>query len=117
MKLLVYIVVGVVVGIVLLAGVIALIGSRLPKTHTASRSVLLHQSPMQVYAVVRDFESTPKWRSDVERVSVQPGPSGRLQLREQGKNGIVARAYINGIRLADDTCSDQGPAGTKSNII
>jgi uncharacterized membrane protein len=89
MKLLIYIVVGVLAGIVLLAGVIALIGSRLPKTHSASRSVLLHQSPMQVYAVVRDFESSPKWRSDVERVSVQPGPNGRLQLREQGTNGTV----------------------------
>lgn len=89
MRLLIYIVVGVVAGIVLLVGVIALIGLRLPKTHTASRSILLHQTPAQVYAVVRDFESTPKWRSDVESVSVHPGPNGRLQLREQGKNGIV----------------------------
>ena len=89
MKLLIYIVVGIVVAIVLLVGVIALIGSRLPKTHTASRSILLHQSPMRVYAVVRDFESTPGWRSDVERVSVQQGPSGLVQLREQGKNGVV----------------------------
>ena len=89
MKLLIYLVVAVVAGIVLLAGVIALIGSRLPKTHTASRSVLLHKSPVQVYAVVRDFESTPKWRPDVESVSVHPGPGGRLQLREQGKNGTI----------------------------
>jgi uncharacterized protein YndB with AHSA1/START domain len=89
MKLLIFILVGIVAGIFLLVGMMALIGSRLPREHTASRSILLHQSPMQVYAVVRDFESTPGWRSDIERVSVQPGTSGRVRFREQGKNGIV----------------------------
>ena len=56
MKLLIFIVVGVIAGIVLLAGVVALIGSRLPKSHVASRSILLRRSPHDVYAVARDFE-------------------------------------------------------------
>ena len=89
MKLLLYIVIGVIAGIALLAGVIALIGSRLPKTHTASRSVLLPQSPEQVYAVVRDFASAPNWRSDVKRIEVQTQPGQRLHFREEGKNGTV----------------------------
>ena len=89
MKLLLYIVIGVIAGIALLAGVIALIGSRLPKTHTASRSVLLHQSPEQVYAVVRDFGSAPTWRSDVKRIEVQTQPGQQLHFREEGKNGTV----------------------------
>jgi uncharacterized protein YndB with AHSA1/START domain len=89
MKLLLFIVIGVIAGIALLAGVIALIGSRLPKTHTASRSVLLHQSPNQVYAVVRDFASAPTWRSDVKRIEVQTQPGERLHFREEGKNGTV----------------------------
>lgn len=121
MKLLIYIVVGVVAGIVLLVGVIALIGSRLPKTHTASRSVLLHQSPMQVYAVVRDFESASKWRSDVERVSVQPGPGGRLQLREQGKNGIINYELTEDVpnkRLATRILdTDLGYSGTWTYVL
>ena len=89
MKILLFIVIGVIAGIALLAGVIALIGSRLPKTHTASRSVLLHQSPDQVYAVVRDFASAPNWRSDVKRIEVQTQPGERLHFREAGKNGTV----------------------------
>ena len=89
MKLLIYIVLGVISGIALLAGVIALIGSQLPKGHTASRSVFLHQSPQNVYAVVRDFGSAPAWRSDVKRIEVQPQPKGPIHFREEGKNGTV----------------------------
>jgi uncharacterized protein YndB with AHSA1/START domain len=89
MKLLLFIVIGVIAGIALLAGVIALIGSRLPKTHTASRSVLLHQSPERVYAVVRDFASAPTWRSDVKRIEVKTQPGERVHFREEGKTGTV----------------------------
>jgi hypothetical protein len=89
MKLLIFIVVGVIAGIALLAGVVALIGSRLPKAHVASRSILLHQSPQNVYAVVRDFGSAPTWRSDVKRIEVEPRGNGPLHFREEGKNGIV----------------------------
>jgi len=89
MKILLIIVIGVIAAIALLAGVIALIGSRLPRTHTASRSVLLHKSPEQVYAVVRDFASTPTWRSDVKRIDVETQPNGRVHFREEGKNGTV----------------------------
>jgi uncharacterized membrane protein len=89
MKLILFIVIGVVAGLVLLAGIIALIGSRLPKNHSASRSVFLHQSPQQVYAVVRDFTSAPTWRSDVKRIDVQERPGEKVQFREEGKNGTV----------------------------
>src|SRR6266550_743895 len=89
MKLLLYIVIAGITGIALLAGVIALIGSRLPRTHTASRSVLLHKSPDEVYAVVRDFASAPAWRSDVKRIEVQTQPGQRMHFREEGKNGTV----------------------------
>ena len=36
MKLLIFIVVGIIAGLLLLAGIMALIGSRLPKAHVAS---------------------------------------------------------------------------------
>ena len=74
MKLLLFIVVGIVAGLIVLAGIIALIGSQLPKTHVASRSILLHRSPQDVYAVVRDFGSAPKWRSDVKQIEVDTEP-------------------------------------------
>jgi len=89
MKLFIFILVGVIAGIALLAGVVALLGARLPKTHVASRSILLHQSPQNVYAVVRDFSSVPTWREDVTRIEVEEQGSGPLYFREVGKNGTV----------------------------
>jgi hypothetical protein len=89
MKLLIFIVVGIVGVVVLLAGVMALIGSMLPKTHDVSRSILLHRSPQDVYAVVRDFNSAPQWRADVKRIEVETTPGGAVYFREEGKHGTV----------------------------
>jgi Polyketide cyclase / dehydrase and lipid transport len=89
MRLLIFIVVGIIGGLILLAGIVALIGSRLPKSHVASRSILLRQSPQNVYAVVRDFGSAPKWRSDVKQLEVEAPQSGPVYFREVGKNGTV----------------------------
>jgi len=89
MKLLIFIVVGIVGGVLVLAGVMALIGSLLPKAHVASRSILLRRSPPDVYAVVRDFGSAPKWRADVKRMEVEASPGGPIYFREEGKHGTV----------------------------
>jgi uncharacterized protein YndB with AHSA1/START domain len=89
MKLLIFIVVGIIAGLALLVGIVALIGSRLPKSHAASRSVLLRQSPQEVYAVVRDFESAPRWRSDLKRIEVETRPGEPVYFREEAKHGTV----------------------------
>jgi len=89
MKILVLIIVGLIVAVILLAGVATLIGSRLSKSHTATRSIFLRQSPQNVYAVIRDFPSAPAWRTDVKRVEVQIQPDGKVHLREEGKNDAV----------------------------
>ena len=63
-----------IVGVIVLAVLLmALIGSFLPKDHSATRSVLLHKSPESIYAVARDFESMAKWRTDVRTVNVKTG--------------------------------------------
>lgn len=89
MRVLIFIVVGVIAGVAVLAGIVALIGSRLPKSHIASRSILLHRSPQDVYAVVRDFDSAPKWRSDVKQIEVDSRAGGPVYFREVGKHGTV----------------------------
>jgi len=89
MKLLIFIVVGVVAGLLVLAGIIALIGSQLPKAHVASRSIVLHKPPQDIYAVVRDFDSAPKWRPDVKRMEVDAQPERPVYFREEGKNGTI----------------------------
>lgn len=89
MKLLIFIVVGIVAGLLVLAGIVALIGSRLPKSHVASRSIHLRRSPQDVYAVVRDFNSAPKWRADLKRIEVEARPGGPVYFREEAKHGTV----------------------------
>jgi len=81
--------VSVTAAIILLVGAVALIGSRLSKSHTAIRSIFLRQAPQNVYDVIRDFPSAPAWRSDVKRVEVQTRPNGKVHLREERKNGTV----------------------------
>ena len=90
MKLIIIIIaVSIVVLIVALVAIVALIGSSLPKEHVASRSMLLHKTPAEVYAVVHDFASAPKWRPDVKQVEVTVQSDGRIHFRENGKNGVV----------------------------
>lgn len=96
LKFLIVAIVSLVVLMALAAGVIALLGSRLPKTHVASRSILLRQSPQDVYAIVRDFGSAPAWRSDVERVEVTSA-GGPVRFREVGKNGTVNYELVEDI--------------------
>lgn len=97
MKLLIYIVVGVVGCVILLVGIMALIGSQLPKTHIASRSILLHKPPADVYAVVRDFGSAPKWRSDLKQVEVETSQGGPVYFREVGKNDTINYELIEDV--------------------
>ena len=97
MRLLIFIVVGVVGGLILLVGIVALIGSRLPKSHVASGSILLRQSPQEVYAVVRDFGSAPQWRSDVKQMEVEAAQGGPVYFREVGKNGTVNYALVEDV--------------------
>ena len=89
MRLLIFIAVGIVAGLVVIVGIMALVGSMLPKAHVTSRSILLHRSPQDVYATVRDFESAPKWRTDVKRMEVEAPQGGPVYFREEGKHGTV----------------------------
>ena len=97
MRLVIYIVVAVVVALVLLVGIMALIGSRLPKNHVASRSIFLRKSPQEVYAVIRDFASMSKWRSDVKQVDVEASPGGPVYFREDSKHGTVNYELIEDV--------------------
>jgi uncharacterized membrane protein len=80
---------GIVIVIALVIALMALIGWRLPRQHSATRSILVHKSPETVYAIARDFGSMPRWRSDVKAVTVTTGPDGRVHFREDGKQGSV----------------------------
>jgi len=89
MKLLIFVVAGIIAGLALVGGIVALIGSRLPTAHVVSRSILLHRSPSEVYAVVRDFASAPRWRPDVKQIDVEAPQGGPVYFREVGKHGAT----------------------------
>ncbi len=97
MKIFLYVIGGVVV-LALLAGVVAaVVGSRLPKAHVASGSRILRQPPQQVYAVARNFQDAPSWRSDVSKIEVVDGPPGQVRFREHGKHGVVNYGLVEDV--------------------
>jgi len=89
MKVVALIVIGLIVVVALLAGIVAFIGSRLPKEHSVSRSIFLHKTPTEVYQVVRDLAAAPGWRSDVKKVTLEDESNGRVHFQEEGKNGTI----------------------------
>jgi uncharacterized protein YndB with AHSA1/START domain len=89
MRTIIFVLIGIVAALILAVGVVALIGSQLPKAHVASRSIVLHRSPPEVYAVARNFEAAPKWRADVKQVEVDVRAGGPVHFREDGANGVV----------------------------
>lgn len=76
------IIIGIVVALIV---VVVAIGSMLPKKHVASRSMTFNRTPDEVFAAIRDFESYPKWRSDVKRIEVLSS----TRFREHGAQDAV----------------------------
>lgn len=75
--------------IVLIFAVMALIGSQLPRAHTASRSIVLRQPRANVYMVIRDFKSAPAWRSGVKSVDIIETPGQKLRFLEHGSDDVT----------------------------
>lgn len=80
MKLLLLLLAGVAV---LILGVV-LIGSLLPKQHTATRSASYRATPEQLFALI---SGTQSWRADVRHCEVSTDAEGRELLRETTRNG------------------------------
>ncbi|HEV2904652.1 MAG TPA: SRPBCC family protein [Pyrinomonadaceae bacterium] len=88
MKTAIVIVASIIGVLVLIVAVMALIGSQLPRAHTASRSIVLRQPRPNVYAVIRDFKSAPAWRSDVKSIEVIETPGQKQRFIEHGSDDV-----------------------------
>ena len=108
-------VVGGLVGLlVLLIGVTALVGSRLPREHVASRRALIHRQPAEVFAAVRDFARHPEWRRDVKTVALLGETNGRLRFREEGAHGSMTMEVVEevpGVKLVTRIADEDLPFG------
>jgi uncharacterized protein YndB with AHSA1/START domain len=80
----VLIVVGALVGLV---GIVAIIGSFLPKAHTARRRLLVAQPPERVWAAVTDFPGQAAWRPELKAVERATDRDGKEVWREIPKRG------------------------------
>ena len=89
MKILLLVVISIVGLLALLIGVAAAIGSQLPVSHTATRSIVIRKSSEEVYKVIHDVGDAPSWRPDVKSVDLLGTPGGKLNYREHGSQGDV----------------------------
>jgi|SRR5688572_1860390 uncharacterized protein YndB with AHSA1/START domain len=82
--------VAIVVAVVAMTGIVALIGSRLPVAHVASRSVVIGAPSDVVFTTMTDFASAPTWRSGLKSVSVaSDAATGRQRVTEESSNGTM----------------------------
>ena len=80
----------IVVGVIAaLIAVVAIIGSLMPKGHSASRTTVINKPPEVLWQTMTDCASFPQWRADVKSVEVISDRDGHRVWREDGKNGKV----------------------------
>jgi hypothetical protein len=75
--------------LVALVVVIALVGTVLPRGHTASRQAAFRQTPAALYGAVRDITALTQWRTGLKSVEILPPENGRARYREVSGHGPV----------------------------
>lgn len=71
--------------VVALIATVLLIGSLLPKQHTATRAARFRQPPETVWRAITDYSKFPAWRKGVTRVEALPSANGKPSWREFDK--------------------------------
>ena len=71
-----------------LVALVAIIGSLLPKGHTATVSVRLKQKPEAVWNAISDYAGQAAWRTDVKSIERMPDQNGHQVWREKNGNTI-----------------------------
>ena len=87
-------IVAIVIGVLVVSAVLViLIGYMLPKHHVASRAIIVHRPPGEVFALISDFQHGASWRTDVESVDMLSAAEGQTRFREhvKGAGAITMR--------------------------
>jgi uncharacterized protein YndB with AHSA1/START domain len=82
-----------IIAIAALAGIAALIGSRLPRSHHASAERILPVPPEPLWRTLTDVDAFPAWRRDVKRVTRLADRDGKPMWIEDGKSGKMTFAF------------------------
>ena len=80
-------------GIVVIAALIVVIGWRLPKEHSASRTTRVNMPPDALYALLVDIDHYRSWRSDVTRLERLPDRDGHPAWVEATGNARIAMYF------------------------
>lgn len=83
------IVVVVILCLAAIVAVAALVGSRLPRTHVASRERTLPVPPEAVWAAITGIDAFPSWRQDVKRIERLPDRNGKPSWIEHTRAGKI----------------------------
>jgi uncharacterized protein YndB with AHSA1/START domain len=82
----------VVLFLLLAAGVVYFMGSRLPQSHEASRERVFSYSADRVYQAISTPKQYPRWRTGVQRVDLLPDSAGIKRFKEISLDGEVTYA-------------------------
>src|SRR5258706_7440221 len=69
-----------------LVALVAIIGSLLPKGHTATQTIRLKQKPEAVWQAISDYGGQASWRTDLKSVERMPDQNGHQVWREKNGN-------------------------------
>jgi len=72
--------------VVALIAAVVLIGVLLPKTHIATRTVVIDAPPPAVWKAITTVEAYPQWR-DVQTATLPPSHGGRKMWKETDRHG------------------------------
>jgi len=76
----------------LLVALAWLVGALLPRAHTATRSLVIHQSAAVLFDTARDFARHPDWRRDIRAVEILPADDALARHRETSSHGAITYA-------------------------
>jgi hypothetical protein len=86
----------------------ALAGSRLPRSHRASRQQAFSVPPEAVWRIISDVDAYPSWRGDVRTIRRLADREGRPAWIEEGRSGAMTLAaermdapHLFVVRIAD----------------
>lgn len=66
---------------------VVVIGTLLPKEHTATRAARFKEPPSVIWQAITDYDKFPEWRRSVARVEPLPPVNGKPSWAEYDKHG------------------------------
>jgi len=83
----------IVVALASIVAIVALIGSRLPKGHTVTRTTRVKLPPDALFTVLSDVDNYRSWRPDVKKLERLPDRDGRAAWVEEMSTGRIPLVF------------------------